>query len=97
MMEKLKAKDIFNKVKKFNELSEYLYQGDKKLTVTFEEEDGTTHDFDSYRDFAKFIRQIYISEAAEVMLENEWYHDGEYFWIRYGLARIEYELYVHAK
>ena len=95
-MEKLKAREIFSNVKKYNEMASYFYQGENKLTVSFEE-DGTTHDFDSYRDFAKFIRQVYVSERAEEMLKNEWQHDGEYFWIRCGLARIEYELYVHTK
>ena len=96
-MEESKAREIFSNVKKYNEMVNYFYQGQNELTVTFKQEDGTTYDFDSYRDFAKFIRQVYVSEVAEEMLKNEWYHDGEYFWIRCGLARIEYELYVHTK
>lgn len=96
-MEESKAREIFSKVKKYNETASYFYQGQNKLIVSFKEEDGTTHDFDSYRNFAKFIRQVYVSEVAEEMLKNEWQHDGEYFCIRCGLARIEYELYVHTK
>ena len=96
-MEESKAREIFINVKKYNEMASYFYQGQNKLIVSFKEEDETTHDFDSYRDFAKFIRQVYVSDVAEEMLKNEWQHDGEYFWIRCGLARIEYELYVHTK
>lgn len=96
-MEKVKAREIFNKVKKFNELAKYLYQGDKVLTVRLEEEDGTTYEFNNYNDFSRFVRKAYIEDIAIELLNEEWQHDGEYFTISVGRLSWIYELYVHTK
>lgn len=97
-MEKVKAREIFNKVKKFNELAEYLYQGRNELAITFT--DGIYEcDFENYKDFSKFVRYIYVDEVATRLLYGEWTHDGEFFTIGawYDEDRTEFELYVHTK
>lgn len=97
-MEKVKARDIFNKVKKYNELARYLYQGDNVLTVAFTFDYGCKYEFESYKDFSKFIRNTYIDVLAARLLNGEWNHDGEYFTIEaiYDGYRTEFELYVHS-
>lgn len=95
-MEKVKVREIFNKVKKFNELAEYLYQGRNELAITFT--DGLQEcDFENYEDFSKFVRCIYVEVVAARLLNGEWNHDGEYFTIEclYNGYITVFELYVH--
>ena len=95
-MEKVKVREIFNKVKKFNELAEYLYQGRNELAITFT--DGLHEcDFENYKDFSEFVRYIYVEVVATRLLNGEWTHDGEFFTIEfvYEGDRTEFELYVH--
>ena len=95
-MEKVKAREIFNKVKKYNELARYLYQGHNQLTITFID-NYEEYDFESYKDFSKFIRNRYVNVVAIHLLNDEWKHDGEFFTIidTYDGYRTEFELYVH--
>ena len=95
-MEKVKVKEIFNKVKKFNELAEYLYQGRNELAIAFT--DGLQEcNFENYKDFSKFVRNTYVEVVATRLLNGEWTHDGEFFTIEfvYEGDRTEFELYVH--
>ena len=96
-MEKLKAKQIFNKVKKYNEMASYFYQGQDKLSITFSGEWGLETEFNSYKEFAKFIRDMYVDKVVDDLLEGEWKHDGEYFTLEstYDGETDQYELYVH--
>ena len=96
-MEKLKAKQIFNKVKKYNEMASYFYQGQDKLSITFSGECGLETEFNSYKEFAKFIRDMYVDKVVDDLLEGEWKHDGEYFTLEstYDGETDQYELYVH--
>lgn len=99
-MERLKAIEIFSKVKKFNEMASYFYQGGNKLTVTLSNSQcQKEHNFDSYKDFSKFVRSTYNDVLATLLLKGEWKHDGEYFMIEpmYNGYRKEFELYVHTK
>ena len=95
-METVKAREIFNKVKKFNELAGYLYHGRNELTITFRD-NCQEYDFETYRDFSKFVRNTYIEILAIRLLQGEWDHDGEYFTIGawYDEYGTEFELYVH--
>ena len=95
-MEKVNVREIFNKVKKFNELAVYLYQGRNELAITFT--DGLQEcDFENYKDFSKFVRNTYVEVVATRLLNSEWTHDGEFFTIEfvYEGDRQEFELYVH--
>lgn len=95
-MEKVNVREIFNKVKKYNELAEYLYQGRNELAITFT--DGLQEcDPENYKDFSKFVRYIYVDDVATCLLNGEWTHDGEFFTIEfvYDGDRTEFELYVH--
>lgn len=96
-MEKVKARDIFNKVKKYNELAEYLYQGQSKVEITFDDGSPIKRNFESYKDFSRFVRGYYIDVLAIRLLNGEWNHDGEYFTIEclYDGYRTEFDLYVH--
>lgn len=96
-MEKVKARDIFNKVKKYNELAEYLYQGQSKVEITFDDGSPIRRNFECYKDFSRFVRGYYIDVLAIRLLNGEWNHDGEYFTIEclYDGYRTEFELYVH--
>ena len=97
-MEKVKVREIFNKVKKFNELAEYLYQGRNELAIIFT--DGLQEcNFENYKDFSEFVRYIYVDDVATRLLNGEWTHDGEFFTIGafYDGYITEFELYVHTK
>lgn len=96
-MEKVKVREIFNKVKKFNELAGYLYQGQSKVEITFDDGSPITRNFESYKDFSRFVRGYYIDVLSIRLLNGEWTHDGEFFTIEfvYEGDRTEFELYVH--
>lgn len=96
-MEKVKVRDIFNKVKKFNELAEFLNQGQSKVEITFDDGSPIRRNFENYKDFSRFVRGYYIDVLAIRLLNDEWNNDGEYFTIEYLYDgfRTEFELYVH--
>ena len=73
----MKIREIFNKIENYNEIANYISYSSDKVAIEFSDGRYSSSQFSNFKEFRKFVKDEYINEVANFILNYDGWEVGQ--------------------